>query len=398
MPEMKHIEQQNWFYQHPRLSNLILFLASAFFTLFVAELSLRLIGKIPGYVPRYSNRAFKCVSQLEIRQSFLTDDEGVFKANPNYEWSEEYQINLDGFRGIEFKPYDTAGTKILFLGDSLTWGASAKPITNCFVDKVTRRGYLTFNTGIPGTCSSQYAYLAEKYVPLLKPDIIIVMFYMGNDLKPPDPMLPYKNLYHITNAGWLYAFDQKGNYMSPQDAYDYYFAKYNAAYRAAYAEDSRRTMKTTIRRIFVKSVIGTYFWVWLSRVKWQLINSLNQRFTDSKSNKDYTHDFPKKNNNHLGRDVTEVQKSVRRSLARIRTVSENNGARFMLFLIPAHPGLINENNSIENNLHIFEDFTPFIPDFLNRHDYENLPNDHLNNSGHRKYAEFILRSLETGSQ
>jgi len=55
-------------------------------------------------------------------------------------------------------------TKILFLGDSFTWGASAKPITNCFVDIVTRRGYLTFNTGIPGTGLNQYVYIAEKYI------------------------------------------------------------------------------------------------------------------------------------------------------------------------------------------------------------------------------------------
>ena len=395
---MHHNQQRSWPHKHPYLCNLILSAITIFLTLSVGEFSLRLIGKIPGYVPRYSNRAFKCVEKLEIRQSFVTDQEGVFKANPNYEWSEEYKINRDGFRSIDFQEYDTTRTKMLFLGDSFTWGGSAKPITRCFVDIVTRRGYLTFNTGIPGICPNQYAYLAEKYVPLLKPDIVAVMFYMGNDLIFPRPMLPHKKLYHITNAGWLYAFDENGNYMSPQDAYDYYFAKYNAAYRAAYGKDSRKTMKTRIRRIFVKSVIGTYAWVWLSRVKWQFINSFNQRFTNSTSNKNYCNDSPKKNNNHLGKDLTEDQKWVRRSLARIRTVSENNGARFMLFLIPAHPELRKENHSIGNNLHIFEGFNPFVPSFLNRHDYMDLPNDHLNNSGHMKYAEFILRAVERRTQ
>jgi len=63
-----------------------------------------------------------------------------------------------------------------------------------------------------------------------------------------------------------------------------------------------------------------------------------------------------------------------------------------------HPGVRNENNSIEHKLQILEGFNSFIPNFLNSHDYMDLPNDHLNNSGHQKYAEFILRSLESGSE
>lgn len=224
------------------------------------------------------------------------------------------------------------------------------------------------------------------------------MFYMGNDLIPPRPMVPYKNLYHITNAGWLYAFDQEGNYMSSQDSYDYCVARYNAAYCAAYVKDSRKTLKRTIRQIFMKSVIGTYSWVWLSRAKGQLIYFFNQGLANPFASDNDSHDPVGENHNHFVEDKNDVKDCTRRSLARIKGISEKHGARFLLFLIPAHPGLRNENNSIENNLHIFEDFTPFIPDFQNEHDYRNLPNDHLNNSGHRKYAEFILRSLETGSQ
>jgi hypothetical protein len=389
MPEMKHIEQQNWFYQHPCLSNLTILLITTVLTFCVAEVALRLNGKIPGYVPRYSNRAFKPVNQLKVRESFITDGEGVFKANPDYKWPAEYQINSDGFRSVEFRQYETTRTKILFLGDSFTWGGSAEPITNCFVDIVTRRGYLTFNTGIAGTCPNQYAYLAEKHVPLLRPDIVAVMFYMGNDLILPFPMLPHKNLFHVTNAGWLYAFDENGNYMSPQEAYDYYLTKYNLVR----PKDTRKTPKTKIRQIFMKSVIGTYFWLRLSEVKWQLINFFDQSFVNSSSNNNNS-DFPRKENlNYPEKDKGDVQKWTRRSLAKIKAVSENHGARFKLFLIPAHPGLRNENNSIEHNLQIFEGFNPFIPDFLTRDDYMDLPNDHFNNSGHRKYAEFILRTV-----
>ena len=50
------------------------------------------------------------------------------------------------------------------------------------MDIVSRQGYLTFNTGIPGTAPNQYAYLAEKYIPLLDPDIVAVMFFWGNEV------------------------------------------------------------------------------------------------------------------------------------------------------------------------------------------------------------------------
>jgi len=391
---MHHSKQQSWLRIYPFFCNLIVFIIAAFFTLFVGELGLRLIGKIPGYVPRYSNRAFKFVNQLEVRQSFLTDEEGVFKANPNYEWSTEYQINSDGFRSIEFEEYESTQTKILFLGDSFTWGGTAKPITNCFVDLVARHGYLAFNTGIPGTSPNQYAYLAEKYVPLLKPDIVITMFYMGNDFTLPLPMLPHRNLFHITNAGWLYAFDENGNYMTPQNAYDHLFVKFNAAYRAVYARDTNKTLKSIIRRILTKSVIGTYFWVWLSRVKWQLMDFIDHSLEDSSSSNNESDDFWDRDNDHLGKDLIEVMNCTRRSLQIIKTISEKNGARFILFLIPSHPGLRNKNNSIEDNLHMFEEFNPLVPDFLTSRDYAKLPNDHFNNSGHQKYAEFILRVLE----
>jgi hypothetical protein len=326
---MQYNRNQKWFFLHPHLANLILFLVTTVLALFVAELALRSSGKTPGYVPRYSNRAFRPVNQLKVNRSFLTDDEGVFKANPKYEWSAEYQINSDGFRSVEFKQYETTRTKILFLGDSFTWGGSANPITNCFVDIVRRRGYLTFNTGIPGTGPTQYAYIAEKYVPLLKPDIVAVTFYMGNDLKPPDPMLPYKNLYHITNAGWLSAFDENGNYMVPLDAYNLYFAKYNAAYRAAYVRDSHKTLKTTIRQILVQSVIGTYFWVCLSRVKWQVLDFFNQSLTNSSSTNNDSHDLSEETHNYPVEDKSDVNKYTRRCLARVKTISQEYDAKFI---------------------------------------------------------------------
>jgi len=116
--EAHHDNQGNWVYQHPYLSNLIVLVVAALFTFSVGEIALRLLGKIPGYVPRYSTQAFTWVDKLEVQQRFFTDGEGVFRANPNSGWSEEYRINSDGFRSREFKQYEAKRSKILFVGDS----------------------------------------------------------------------------------------------------------------------------------------------------------------------------------------------------------------------------------------------------------------------------------------
>ncbi len=339
-------------------------------TLLFAEAALRLIGKRPGYVPRYSR--FRVVERLEVDSSFCTDGEGVFKANPDYKkWSDDIYINSDGFRSAEFdRPLPAQQPKILFLGDSFTWGSSARPITKSFVDLVGQQGFVTFNLGIPGTDPHQYAYLAEKYAPLLKPDIVAVMFYIGNDFIAPRPMMPFKNLYHVTNAKFLYAFDDDGNYMTPQQAYEYYLAKNNAA------TDSLQNavpFKSALRNALTKTVVGTYLVVAASKIK-------REAFADSENEA-----------------ASPVYDRVRESLLRIKSASEKVGARFMMFVIPIHPRRQQPANSIRYHQNFFREFEAYIPDFLDESDYMKLPNSHFNNSGHRKYANFILKAIEEGS-
>lgn len=91
-------------------------------------------------------------------------------------------INSDGFRSITFKNYNTAKTKVLLLGDSFTWGNAASNLTSSFADLLAAKGYVVFNTGISGADPAQYQAIARQYIPLLKPDIIIVNFFMGNDI------------------------------------------------------------------------------------------------------------------------------------------------------------------------------------------------------------------------
>lgn len=354
-------DKYSWFERNPR-KTIFSFIIIVFVILFCcAELLLRLAGEKPG-VNLPSKRLIKSIEELEVINPFFTDEKGIFKANKNYYWEDgKYgigvKINSDGFRSKEFKKYDTENKKILFLGDSFTWGASARPITNCFVDLIAREGYLTFNTGIPGTDPNQYAYLAEKYVPLLKPDIVIVMFYMGNDInKKPDSMIPNKDLFYISNDVWLYAFDENGNHLSLKESFHRYY----------YRDYSPAVFKNKLKYFFMSTVIGKKIWLFIKSVKDYRKKSLKRKMTNESFN----------------------------LLAQIKQVVNENNAKFMLFIIPIHPKADYKTAKKKEILYAFKKLDPFIPDFLSTDDYNNLPDGHLNNSGHFKMSEFIISTIK----
>ncbi len=115
-----------------------------------------------------------------------------------------HPINSQGFRSIDFKALKTSKKKILLLGDSFTWGHSAQNFFSSFADNLLAMGYVVYNTGITCTDPVQYEQIARKYIPLLRPDVVIMNVYLGNDvqyyIRKPMPNMP--QLY-VTNAGLL---------------------------------------------------------------------------------------------------------------------------------------------------------------------------------------------------
>ena len=322
---------------------------------------MRLAGEKSG-INRPGKRLIRKAEELEIIYPFYTDSEGIFKAKKNYNWEngrfgKNVAINSNGFRGIEFCDYVSDKKRILFLGDSFTWGASAEPITNCFVDLVSEQGYLAFNTGIPGTDPGQYAYLAKKYVPVLKPDFVIAMVYMGNDLTvKPSPMIPDKNLFYITDDIWLFAFDENNRYLTFEESF----------YRYYYLDHSPDLLKNKLKYIFSSTVIGKKFW--------QFIKSFKNKKEDTYKRT-------------LSNDILNL-------FDQIKKISTENNARFMLFIIPAHPLLENVNFSKKEIAYIFKNLELLIPENLSHRDYSVLPDDHFNNSGHLKMSRYIIDEID----
>ncbi len=100
------------------------------------------------------------------------------------------RVNSLGLRGDEVlttKPENK--TRILFVGDSYTFGLGVKEentfssvVKKLLNQKIKDKGFETLNAGVPAT-GPGYDYLFIKNTGLsLKPDVIIVGFYMQNDI------------------------------------------------------------------------------------------------------------------------------------------------------------------------------------------------------------------------
>ncbi|MCA1632751.1 MAG: GDSL-type esterase/lipase family protein [Acidobacteria bacterium] len=103
------------------------------------------------------------------------------------EFSFTAHINRLGFRDREFTLTKEAGTRVLVIGDSFTygWGVSAEQSWPKVLEASLReRGYdiEVANLGQPGASPVADAQTAVRAIPLLKPDIVIVGITQGDDL------------------------------------------------------------------------------------------------------------------------------------------------------------------------------------------------------------------------
>lgn len=189
----------------------------------IIEVVLRFSGYPPGDL-RPNWLRFTPVDSLYVIHDFYTNHKGILVADSNY-WNQQgIHINSDGFRGKEFSELDSTQKKVLFIGDSFTWGMSASPFQDSsFCDILGREtSYQIINTGIPAADPAQYNQIAKIYVPELKPDYVFVVFFMGNDLMKEDrKVLPDTPFYYWTNAGAILADIDGRHFESPQAAYRY---------------------------------------------------------------------------------------------------------------------------------------------------------------------------------
>ena len=112
--------------------------------------------------------------------------ERMFYATPEFQYVAD--INSQGFRNKEFPAdKDTSSITIAILGDSFTfgWGVAEEESWPRILENTLRQmGYpvVVMNLAKPGFFPFVYAGFAVQYLPVLKPDIVLVGVLQGDDL------------------------------------------------------------------------------------------------------------------------------------------------------------------------------------------------------------------------
>lgn len=326
--------------------------------------------------PEKQNSFSGCIKKLLDDEVWESEVSEIYKSilttpvkNQN-EWSKAVYhylsrpFNSEGFRSIEFTAPKTSRKRILLVGDSFVYGMSAKPFYNSFYDILLSKGYLVYAAGIPGTDPAQYDAIARKYIPLLKPDMVIICFFSGNDFMSYE-RTPKANEPHefITNAGFFNS-NIHGQYRNAQQAYDYYLSLISIP-----------TNESWVNRVLAKTSVGTLLW----KALWKMgvINYVAPPLSDSLGSTT--------RNNQI--DITQ------KYIDGIKQTCSSNSTLCRFVVIPdCGPGHKEKNGFLVDNMESFDQL--FRKEYYFPRNFrakKHFPKDdyHFNNEGHVLFASYL---------
>lgn len=163
-----------------RTKKLVTVMTATLAGLFVTVAIDRLVG-----VVEYNRQEPKGIIFTPNSQALYETADFTFRAS----------INSLGFRDHEFSQTRSATYRILAIGDSYTygWGVNLEDSWPKVLEADLRRDGLDVeiaNLGSPGAGPVKYADVAEKAIPLLKPDLVVIGVLQGDDLEQLEPAQP----------------------------------------------------------------------------------------------------------------------------------------------------------------------------------------------------------------
>lgn len=261
----------------------------------------------------------------------------------------ENPINKQGFYSIEHDDTCQGKAKIMIIGDSFVWGHSASNPLLSFSNRLLLDGYCVYNFGISGADVPQYKMILKNYAAEINPDIIIVSYYLGNDIQFFDrPIISTVPIFYSTNAGNLYSHRNGEVYYDHQQAYD-------AITEYSYVPD--KPWYAVIARTFS---ITTIVWKVVTQFKdwWKHISLL-----------------------HFSDQVPESSKNMKRLVE----MSSSLGYPVRVVAIPE---LVNSGlEYYHGQPHFFRDLDVVKPALTTEH--YNMDDGHFNDSGHLFYANYL---------
>ncbi len=270
-------------------------------------------------------------------------------------------INNMGFKSIDFKNYNSSKIKVLLIGDSFTYGMSAKPVYASFADILLTKGYAVFNPSFPTNDPENYFQIAQKYITELNPDIAIVNFYMGNDIMTSNRISkPYQKHFFPTNASWIQGEINGEYFKNAISAYEFF-------YKMTFVNENN-----FYGNLLSSTVLTTMFYTVLEKY-------LGFRFEDDKTIIGGESKLILPPNPELSEE----------RLIQIGNLCHESDIEYIVAVIPDKPGL---NKSVRHfNLEtMFREQKVHVIKNVSIEDYVLKKTDgHFNNSGHSKYADFL---------
>lgn len=318
-----------------------------------------------------------------LADTFQMNERGLFVANPSSKNLTGMGINRDGFRSPDFDLPQTTNRQaktVVLIGDSFTWGATANPITRSFADLVRAEGYRVHNLGIPGLGPRQYRRVAEEYMARLKPDVLIVCLFLGNDFidaewETPAGRLPY---YLIGETLWIRPHDDAGNYIDRIDA----------------AYEFTQNKKGWLRRQMRQTAVGTLVLMSCRNV----IAWSNERKAHSlgleTAQSDRSKPLGMAREQAHGMDPRKRFAPAYQALDDIQAMARKHGAEFHTLVIPALGlGCLESTEfGLDSHRAALAEFNPVYIDVSSRN-YNGMRDCHFNNEGHQIAAAALIQLL-----
>ncbi len=338
------------------------------------EIGLRYSGELPGSL----SGDFVLLDSVIYEPLFRADSLGVNSYIPDSPHIPEgFEVNNEGYRNpfdFDWELLDSIRKidnkkLIMVVGDSYTEGCCAFPFSKTFVNLLRKNEELIMlNFGIGNTDLDLHKLLIDKYAKIVKPDLVLLVFYTGNDVvfheKTVTPYVP--NTYPIKGFRWLSSNPPPAfspNYPSfyfktPKEAYNFYVKHYTL----------KGDRDNFIELALGKSVVCSKLYLGgkekLSQFKFKLSHMVKW----------------------------DEKKETNKLLQAIKGICKAEKIPFVATLIPSPKEAVKNNVLADKYKEHFKEITAYFPETtaFDESDYDGLhSSNHFNNSGHEKYADFL---------
>ncbi|MFT5779504.1 MAG: hypothetical protein ACI837_002463 [Crocinitomicaceae bacterium] len=340
-----------------------------FILLFIsAELIMRMTGMKPGVL----EDQFYQAETIIIDQSLYGDEMGITHTIPGKETYPGQNTNLEGFpSSIEYTKaamdsIRSLGKKIVFLiGDSYTYGCCPGNLDYSFAGLLTNsEKYEVLNFGIGGTDPLQYALIVKKYAPILEPDLVVIIPFLGNDIlqydRTPKPNIPI--CYTPVNGPWIsseaptHYYPVNTSFETAEKAKGFYYTYYSL----------RSDQNTFFEKLIRESIILSRVYLFL-KISYQRYKLGDKAYTPQ--------DKPEYSYNHL---------------KEIQSFCDSINTNVVYTGIPSYTDVLNKINPRIKYDFLFEDIPWVYPKNITTEDYDfPIEASHYLQSGHRKFSIFL---------